>query len=139
MPTCLSHVIFFRWPSHSQQSARPSSGKTNMPIGWRKSSIAREVVYAASKLFIGDWVGVASTLSRFGKWLPEEPLPACTLTQRIIPIEVRRQPALKSLSVEYGPMHRLFVAHPGERIGEPSLERGIEVGPRSEHAMVVRR
>src|SRR5207244_2648451 len=52
---------------------------------------------------------------------------------------VRRQPTLKPFGVEYAAVNRVIVTHRGERVRKAALECQVEIGPRSEHAMVVRR
>src|SRR5580700_4797446 len=52
---------------------------------------------------------------------------------------MRRQPALKSFGVEYRAMNRIVVTHRRECVGKLPLPLRVEIGPRCEHAMVVRR
>src|ERR1700749_4375963 len=82
-------------------------------------------------------VGSLNLSNRFDQYLIKESLLSCGLTQCSVPIEVRRQPTLKSFSVEYRAMSRVFVAHCREYVGEPPLQFRVKIGPCGEHAMVV--
>ena len=52
------------------------------------------------------------------------------MTQRIVAINVRRQPTLKPFGVEYAAVNRVIVTHRGERVRKAALECQVEIGPR---------
>ena len=52
----------------------------------------------------------------------EETLSRRRLPQGVVPIEVRRLPAVEPLGIEYGAVARIVVAHPGQGFGEPLLQ-----------------
>src|SRR6185369_1307003 len=56
-----------------------------------------------------------------------------------VTIEVRRQPTLQTFGVEYRAMFWVVITHGRERFDKLALRFKIEIRPRCEHAMVVRR
>src|SRR5260370_39157836 len=56
-----------------------------------------------------------------------------------MPTEVRRHPGAGPFGGELAALVRLAMAHPGGGWGEPPLQGRVEIGPGSEHAVIVGR
>src|ERR1700730_13143347 len=126
MATSWSAATSFHSPNPSQPCAAPSIASLTIGAGWRRFSIARN-----RRLSVR--LPGASVL---GQGTRQEALLRRRFAQLGIGVKLRRDPFTQPFRLEHGAVDRVVVAHPEQRFGKLLLQRGVQIGPGREHAVI---